>query len=278
MISRVKLIAEPWDVGQADSYSVGAFPDTWSEWNGRYRDTIRAFWSARRACSASWPPGWPGRRTSTGPPVARPHASINFVTCHDGFTLRDLVSYSRKHNEANGEDNRDGTDDNRSWNHGVEGPTDDPDDRGGPCPRRPGDPDDAAAVARASPCCSAATRWAALSGGNNNAYCQDNEVSWFDWVHVDARSPGVRHEGRRDAPRPSGAAAPPLPGRSGVLGLVLPGRRADGRADVAGPAHGSRSRSSSTARWPRTVIRGASPCWITTCSSWSTARQVRSTS
>src|SRR5262249_44620047 len=124
IISQVKLIAEPWDLGEG-GYQVGNFPMLWSEWNGKYRDCVRRFWKgdggtvsevATRFCGSSDLYEWSGRR---------PHASVNFVTCHDGFTLEDLVSYDHKHNEANGEENRDGAAENASWNCGVEGPTDD---------------------------------------------------------------------------------------------------------------------------------------------------------
>ncbi len=129
LISQAKLIAEPWDVGRLDSYDVGRFPPLWSEWNGRFRDTTRDWWRsqdrmlgdfASRLCASADVYGGRGERR-------RPSASVSFVTVHDGFTLADLVSYNGKHNEANGEGNRDGTDDNRSWNCGIEGPTTDPD-------------------------------------------------------------------------------------------------------------------------------------------------------
>ena len=125
VLSQVKLIAEPWDLGEG-GYQVGNFPVLWAEWNGKYRDTMRDFWRGRRRPSPSSRRGSPARATCTRTDGRHPSASINFVTAHDGFTLADLVSYEHKHNEANGEDNRDGTDDNRSWNCGVEGPTDDP--------------------------------------------------------------------------------------------------------------------------------------------------------
>ncbi len=124
MLAHVKLIAEPWDLGSG-GYQVGNFPSQWSEWNGRYRDTVRSFWKgdggtlnefATRLCGSADLYEWSSRR---------PYSSINFITCHDGFNLHDLVSYNQKHNEANGEDNRDGANDNQSWNCGVEGPTDD---------------------------------------------------------------------------------------------------------------------------------------------------------
>ena len=184
VISRVKLIAEPWDVGQWDSYSVGAFPDTWSEWNGRYRDTIRRYWSGRPGALPELATRVAGSSDIYGPTRRRPHASINYVTCHDGFTLRDLVSFARKHNEANGEENRDGTNDNISWNHGVEGPTEDP------AVESARDRDVRALfmmllLSRGVPMLLGGDELGRTQRGNNNAYCQDNEISWFDWQHVD---------------------------------------------------------------------------------------------
>ncbi len=185
VISQIKLIAEPWDVGQPDSYSVGRFPALWSEWNGRYRDTVRDFWRGQAMTLPDFATRIAGSADLYGTARRRPSASINFVTAHDGFTLRDLVSYSRKHNEANGEDNRDGTDDNRSWNCGAEGPTD--------------DPDIVALRARQSrallatlllsrgvPMLLGGDELGRTQGGNNNAYCQDNPTSWVDWDNADA--------------------------------------------------------------------------------------------
>jgi glycogen operon protein len=179
----VKLIAEPWDVGEG-GYQVGNFPPGWSEWNGRYRDAVRDYWRgaeqtlgefANRLSGSSDLYEWSGRR---------PHASINFVTAHDGFTLRDLVSYDHKHNEANGEDNRDGTDDNRSWNHGAEGPTDDPQIRG---ERARAQRTFLATLflSQGTPMLSGGDEIGRTQGGNNNAYCQDNEISWYDWAGTD---------------------------------------------------------------------------------------------
>ena len=145
VLSQVKLIAEPWDVGPG-GYQVGNFPVLWSEWNGMYRDTMRDFWRGEANCG-----DFASRLSGSSDLYQRdgrdPFASINFVTAHDGFTLADLVSYNEKHNEANGEDNRDGTDDNRSWNCGVEGPTDDPDVLELPRPPAAQLPGDAAALA-----------------------------------------------------------------------------------------------------------------------------------
>ncbi|WP_406145833.1 glycogen debranching protein GlgX [Streptomyces sp. NBC_01012] len=183
VLRRVKLIAEPWDVGNG-GYQVGAFPPLWTEWNDRYRDAVRDFWRGAlpdvrdigyRLTGSSDLYAWGGRR---------PYASVNFVTAHDGFTLRDLVSYENKHNEDNGEDNRDGTNDNRAWNGGAEGETDDP----------------AVNALRLKqlrnllttlllstgvPMLVAGDEMGRTQGGNNNAYCQDNEISWLDWSLLD---------------------------------------------------------------------------------------------
>jgi isoamylase len=179
VVSRVKLIAEPWDVGEG-GYQVGNFPTLWSEWNGRYRDLIRDFWRgedrnlgefAARITGSSDLYEWSGRR---------PFASVNFVTAHDGFTLKDLVSYSEKHNEANGEDNHDGTDDNRSWNCGAEGPTDDPDITA----LRATQMRNFLATLMLSqgiPMIVGGDEMGRTQQGNNNAYCQDDEISWYDW-------------------------------------------------------------------------------------------------
>jgi isoamylase len=182
VISQVKLIAEPWDVGPG-GYQVGNFPVLWAEWNGIYRDTVRDFWrgSGSVAQFASRFTGSSDLYQSDG---RDPFASINFVTAHDGFTLRDLVSYNEKHNDANGEGGNDGTDDNRSWNHGAEGETDD------------------AAInelrarqqrnflatlllSQGVPMILGGDEIGRTQGGNNNAWCQDNEISWFDWEQAD---------------------------------------------------------------------------------------------
>jgi glycogen operon protein len=183
-VSRVKLIAEPWDVGQGDSYDLGRFPPLWSEWNGRFRDTTRDFWRGVDGELGDFATRLTGSADLFGGSRRRPSASVNLITVHDGFTMRDLVSYDGKHNEANGEGNRDGNDDNRSWNSGVEGPTTDP------------------AVleirrlrtramltslflAFGAPLLVAGDEFGRSQGGNNNAYCQDNEISWVDWSTVD---------------------------------------------------------------------------------------------
>jgi len=185
VVSRVKLIAEPWDVGQSDSYDLGRFPALWSEWNGRYRDTVRDFWRGVEGTLPDLATRLTGSADLYGPSRRRPNASVNFVTCHDGFTLRDLVSYDAKHNEANGEANNDGTDDNRSWNCGAEGPTDDP------AVRNLRITQSRALLATVLlslgvPMLQGGDEMGRTQQGNNNAYCQDNEISWFDWTSLDA--------------------------------------------------------------------------------------------
>ena len=180
VVSQVKLIAEPWDVGDG-GYQVGNFPPLWSEWNGKYRDTIRDFWRGQPAKVPEFASRLTGSSDLYQQDSRRPIASVNFVTCHDGFTLANLVSYDHKHNEANGEDGRDGSDDNRSWNCGAEGPTD----------------DKAVVALRARqkrnflatlllspgvPMLLAGDEMGRTQRGNNNAYCQDNEISWVGWA------------------------------------------------------------------------------------------------
>jgi glycogen operon protein len=179
VVSQVKLIAEPWDAGEG-GYQVGNFPVLWTEWNGRYRDTLRDFWRGARTGVADLAYRLTGSSDLYQSDGRRPYASINFVTAHDGFTLHDLVSYERKHNGANGEDNRDGSDDNRSWNCGVEGPTDDPD----VVALRERQKRNLLATLLLSsgvPMVLAGDETGRTQRGNNNAYCQDNEISWLDW-------------------------------------------------------------------------------------------------
>jgi glycogen operon protein len=185
VVSQAKLIAEPWDVGQMDSYDLGRFPPLWREWNGKYRDSMRDFWRSHQIGIGEFATRFCGSADLySGAERRRPTASVNLITVHDGFTLADLVSYDGKHNEANGESNRDGTDDNRSWNCGTEGPTSDP-----------------AIVALRGRQSRAMLTTLLLSfgvpmllggdergrsqRGNNNAYCQDNEITWFDWSTAD---------------------------------------------------------------------------------------------
>ncbi len=180
VLSQVKLIAEPWDLGEG-GYQVGNFPVLWSEWNGKFRDCVRKFWKgdagvvpefATRFCGSSDLYAWNKRPTN---------ASINFITCHDGFTLEDLVSYDQKHNDANGEENRDGSDDNNSWNCGAEGPTDNPEIRELRARKK-------RAMLATLQCSQGVAMLLAgdeighTQRGNNNAYCQDNEITWLDWI------------------------------------------------------------------------------------------------
>jgi glycogen operon protein len=178
VLSQVKLIAEPWDVGPG-GYQVGNFPVLWSEWNGIYRDVVRDFWRGR-ASVAEFASRFTGSSDLYESDGRQPFASINFVTAHDGFTLRDLVSYNEKHNEANGEDNRDGTDDNRSWNCGVEGETDDPD----VVELRWRQQRNFLAtllLSQGVPMVLGGDELGRTQHGNNNAWCQDNEISWYEW-------------------------------------------------------------------------------------------------
>ena len=177
-ISQVKLIAEPWDVGPG-GYQVGNFPVLWSEWNGAYRDTIRDFWRGDAPVSA-FAERFSGSADLYESDGRRPSASINFITAHDGFTLRDLVSYNEKHNEANLEDNRDGTDDNRSWNCGAEGDTDDPAILALRA-RQQRNFIATLVLSQGTPMLLGGDEVGRTQHGNNNAWCQDNEISWFDW-------------------------------------------------------------------------------------------------
>ncbi|MFF6785103.1 glycogen debranching protein GlgX [Streptomyces sp. NPDC012510] len=185
VISRVKLIAEPWDVGEG-GYQVGNFPPLWSEWNGRYRDAVRDFWRGRPDTLGEFASRLTGSSDLYEHSRRRPRASVNFVTAHDGFTLRDLVSYNDKHNEANGEDNQDGESSNRSWNCGVEGPTEDP----GVLALRARQQRNLLAtllLSQGIPMLCHGDESGRTQHGNNNAYCQDNEVSWLDWRLDDER-------------------------------------------------------------------------------------------
>ena len=183
VVGQVKLIAEPWDIGEG-GYQVGNFPPLWSEWNGKYRDCVRDFWRGQGCTLAQMAGRIMGSSDLYESTGRRPFASINFITCHDGFTLSDLVSYNEKHNEANGEDNRDGESNNRSWNCGAEGAT-----------------DDAVVLAlrakqkrnflatlllsQGIPMISGGDEMGRTQKGNNNTYCQDNEISWYDWDAAD---------------------------------------------------------------------------------------------
>ena len=185
VISQVKLIAEPWDVG-CGGYQVGNFPPLWSEWNGKYRDCMRDYWRG----IDSRLPEFASRLTGSSDLYANngrfPYASINFITAHDGFTLEDLVSYNEKHNEANGEGGNDGADDNRSWNCGAEGPTDDPKIRAFRN-RQKRNFLATLILSQGTPMLLGGDEMGRSKGGNNNTYCQDSEISWFDWNRMDKR-------------------------------------------------------------------------------------------
>ena len=183
VLSRVKLIAEPWDVGPG-GYQVGDFPAPWAEWNGKYRDTLRRFWRGDPGQLGELGFRLTGSADLYAPGGRPPQASINFVTCHDGFTLRDLVSHARKHNLANGEQNRDGNDHEHSANWGVEGPTDDPEIEA-LRDRMVRNFAASLTVSLGVPMLCAGDELGRTQGGNNNAYCQDNEVSWIAWEQAD---------------------------------------------------------------------------------------------
>jgi isoamylase len=183
VLSQVKLIAEPWDVGPG-GYQVGNFPVLWAEWNGLYRDVMRDFWRARSNV-AQFASRFTGSSDLYQEDGRAPFASINFITAHDGFTLRDLDSYNEKHNEANGEDGEDGTDDNRSWNHGAEGPTDDPAINAVRA-RQQRNFLTTLLLSQGAPMLLGGDEFGRTQNGNNNAWCQDNELSWFDWESADS--------------------------------------------------------------------------------------------
>ena len=180
IVSQVKLIAEPWDLGPG-GYQVGNFPPQWTEWNGKYRDTVRDFWRGEAATLDEFAYRLTGSADLYEHTARRPVASVNFVTAHDGFTLRDLVSYNEKHNEANGEANNDGESNNTSWNCGAEGPTNDPEInalRG----RQQRNFLTTTLLSQGVPMISHGDELGRTQGGNNNGYCQDNEITWIDWA------------------------------------------------------------------------------------------------
>jgi glycogen operon protein len=183
VVSQVKLIAEPWDIGEG-GYQVGNFPPKWSEWNGKYRDTVRDYWRGEDETLAEFATRFTGSSDLYASTGRVPYASINFVTAHDGFTLHDLVSYNEKHNEANGEENQDGESHNRSWNCGAEGPTNDPDIKA----LRARQKRNFIAnlfLSQGVPMLLGGDEIGRTQHGNNNGYCQDNELSWFDWDNTD---------------------------------------------------------------------------------------------
>ncbi|WOD15783.1 glycogen debranching protein GlgX [Paraburkholderia kirstenboschensis] len=183
VLSSVRLVAEPWDCGPG-GYQVGGFPPGWAEWNDRFRDTVRAYWKGDEGMVADLAARLTGSGDKFNHRGRRPWASVNFIAAHDGFTLNDLVSYNDKHNEANGEDNKDGHSDNKSWNMGVEGPTDDIEIR----QQRERQKRNLLAtllLSQGTPMVLAGDEFGRTQKGNNNAYCQDNEISWVDWEGID---------------------------------------------------------------------------------------------
>ena len=183
VISQVKLIAEPWDIAKG-GYQVGNFPPLWTEWNGKYRDCIRDFWRGQQQTLGEFAFRFTGSSDLYENTSRLPYASINFITAHDGFTLKDLASYNEKHNAANGEDGRDGESHNRSWNCGVEGPTDDPDITALRL-RQQRNFLATLFLSQGVPMLLGGDEIGRTQHGNNNAYCQDNEISWYDWENVD---------------------------------------------------------------------------------------------
>jgi glycogen operon protein len=179
VLAQVKLIAEPWDVGPG-GYQVGNFPAGWTEWNGKYRDNVRRFWKGDGGLLSEFATRLAGSSDLYAANGRAPYASINFVTCHDGFTLQDLVSYSNKHNEANGENNNDGANDNNSWNCGAEGPTDDPQVNALRA-RQKRNLVATLLLSQGVPMLLAGDELGHTQNGNNNAYCQDNELTWLNW-------------------------------------------------------------------------------------------------
>ena len=236
VVSQVKLVAEPWDVGQMDSYDLGRFPPLWREWNGKYRDTMRNFWRSTPVGIGEFATRFAGSSDLYGTTGRRPTASVNLITVHDGFTLADLVSYNDKHNQANGENNRDGTSDNASWNCGAEGPADDPGILGAARPAVPGHAHHAAAVLRGA---AAARR---RRDGPHPAREQqrllpgqrDHLARLGQRRH---RAAPLHHQADRLPPGPRGLPPPPLPDRRrGVRATVVhPGRHADGRRRLGRP-------------------------------------------
>ena len=188
-LSAVKLIAEPWDTG-AGGYQVGNFPPGWAEWNDQYRDTVRKFWKGDEGLLPVFASRFSGSADIHGRRGQHPWASINFITAHDGFTLRDLVSYNEKHNDANKEDNRDGSDNNNSWNCGVEGPTDNLFRIAVLRRRQMRNFLTTLLLSQGAPMLLGGDEFGRSQDGNNNAYCQDSEISWLDWkgMHEESKA------------------------------------------------------------------------------------------
>ena len=189
VLSRAKLIAEPWDIGPG-GYQVGGFPPGWAEWNDRFRDTVRAFWKGDEGQAAELATRLTGSGDKFNHRGRKPWASVNFIAAHDGFTLNDIVSYNEKHNDANGEEGRDGHSDNLSWNHGVEGPTDDPEILA-LRERQKRNLLATLLLSQGTPMILAGDEFGRTQQGNNNTYCQDNELNWLDWTGVDEAGKGL---------------------------------------------------------------------------------------
>ena len=185
IISQVKLIAEPWDIGEG-GYQVGKFPPGWAEWNGKYRDCIRDYWRGAESGVGEFAFRFTGSPDLYEGDARHPTASINFITAHDGFTLNDLVAYNNKHNVANKEHNRDGENHNRSWNMGVEGPTDN-EEINAFREKQKRNFLTTLFLSQGVPMLVAGDEWGRTQHGNNNAYCQDNEISWLDWSAADEK-------------------------------------------------------------------------------------------
>ena len=280
VVSQVKLIAEPWDIGPG-GYQVGNFPPQWTEWNGAYRDTVRDFWRGEPSLGefASRLAGSADYYEHSG---RRPVASINFVTAHDGFTLRDLVSYNEKHNDANGEDNNDGESHNRSWNHGVEGPTDDPEIQ---AERAKAQRNFLATLllSQGVPMILHGDEMGRSQDGNNNTYAQDSEIAWMHWDTIDkplveftAAVAGCGTCTRRSGASASSPAAPCAPATasasttsSGCTSTAAPWSRTTGRA----APRPSACTSTATASPARTPAAAPSPTTTSSSTSTPTARR-----
>ena len=223
VVSQVKLIAEPWDVGEG-GYQVGNFPPLWTEWNGKYRDTVRDYWRGEPGTLGDFASRLSGSSDLYEHSGRKPIASINFVTAHDGFTVRDLVSYNEKHNDANGEGNNDGESHNRSWNCGVEGPTDDPE----VIALRARQHRNFLAtllLSQGVPMILHGDEVGRTQQGNNNVYCQDNELSWMDWDLDDSQASCW--------PSPSGSSPCATSTRSSAGAASSPARSTRAGGDVA---------------------------------------------
>jgi isoamylase len=226
IVSQVKLIAEPWDVGPG-GYQVGNFPPQWTEWNGKYRDTVRDYWRGESATLGEFASRLTGSADLYESTARRPVASINFVTAHDGFTLLDLVSYNEKHNDANGEDNNDGESNNQSWNCGVEGPTDDPEINALRA-RQQRNFLATTLLSQGVPMICHGDELGRTQGGNNNGFCQDNEITWVHWDKADADL--VEFTRSVSALR---AAHPVFRRRRFFTGLPVRRRGAEGQLDIS---------------------------------------------